>query len=423
MKNSFWNAMKFYLLEDAPDAGSGGGDLPDLDDVDFLAEGEDDDASDDNEGGEEEETGEDKSGKEEDTEEAEDTPDETEEPEEETEDPEDEETEENTEEQPEVTTDGKISVKILKEQYPDIFKKNPGLKDVIFREREYSKLGPIEDIRESVDKAQALDAMEETLLQGGIGELIDAVGQTSEDSVVKIADNFLPEIYSRSPQLFARITTPVIKHVLRSTFTRANNTGNKQLALAVQWVTRDLFENPDVIKATEIEQERPNPEAEKVKKERQEFYQQQLNTARSEVIDTITSRLKMSIKGRLDSNMSDFAKDALADKVISELSNTLAKDKAHMANLSSIWKKMQRGGITPEAKNRIISASLSRAKQVLPTVLSKVKANVKGKEGKKPVKGKEDKKEIPNQGRGKTPARSPAKLGRNVSDFDFISQP
>jgi hypothetical protein len=418
---------------DGPNAAGELPNLDSLDDVEFLAEGEDDansksddevdDDTDDTPDGDREE---DSKGEEDsDGEESEEDSEESEEDEES--DEEDEESEEEeTDEKPEVVgADGKISVKALKEKYPNIFKEVPGLKDVIYREREYSKLGPIDDVRESLAKAETFDNFESTLMQGGIGELLDAVAESNEEAAVTIAENFLPELYNRSKPLFAKVTMPVIKNVIRSTFVRANNTGNKQLALAVQYVSRELFETPDVLKATEIVEEQPDPREEQIKLERAKLHNTQITTARTDIVNGVTGRLRREILPKLDESMSEFVKDALTEKIINELNSTLRQDKAHMANLSSLWKKMSKTGYTNEAKSRIISASLARAKQVLPSVISRVKAKQAGKKtGDKKLVKKAGEKQIPNQKSSNlNRGRQNGKLSRNVSDFDFISQP
>lgn len=336
------------------------------------------------------------------------------------EDTEEEEPEEEDEEEEETIT-SHISVKALKEQYPDIFKKNPGLKDVIFREREFSKVfGSVDDAQEAAEQVQTFSTMQESLMGGDIGSLLDAIAESDESSAVAIANNFLPALYERSKPLFAKVTEPVIKAMIRSTYSRAMNTGNKQLALACQYLSRDVFENPDVMKATEFKEEAPDPRRDEIKQEREKLEVQRYQTARGEVYNAVVNRLKKDIVGRLDPKMSEFVRDATAQKILDELDSTLAKDKAHMAHLSSLYKKAQRVGYTSEAKSKIVAASLARAKTILPAVVNKVKAS-----GKKPVKKTEGTKQIPNQNAAKTSqGRSPVKkLDRTVSDYDFIKAP
>lgn len=337
---------------------------------------------------------------------------------------EEEEDEEEEEDKP-VLVDGRITVKGLKEQYPDIFKKNPALKDVIFREREYSKrFGSIEDADEASAKSELFDNFENTLLSGGIGELLDAVADTDQSAALKIAENFLPELYARSKPVFAKVTLPIVKGMLRNTFTRAQNQGNKQLALACQYISRDLFESSDVIRATEMEDSTPDPRLNEINRQRQEFHDSQINNARNDVLESVTSKLAKDIAARIPGSVSEFTRDALISKITDELDSTLFKDKAHMAHLSSLWKKMSKAGFSSEAKARIISASLGRARQVLPAVIAKVKSQSKnGNTTTKKVvaDGTKDRK-FPNQTGSKSRGSSPVKLDRNMSDFEFLSK-
>jgi len=398
------------IATETPDA------LGELDDTDFLGEGADDTKEEDST----EEVPDEKETPDEDVDEdettAEDETDETDETDEEA---------ETEEEETTILADGKISVKALKEQYPDIFKKNPGLKDVIFRERAFSKrFGSVEDAEEAFNKSESFDNFENTLLRGGIGQLLDAIADTDQSAALKCAENFLPELYARSKPIFAKVTMPIIKGVLRNTFTRAQNQGNKQLALACQYVSRDLFETPDVLKATEIEDNAPDPREDEINRKSQELFNQQITNSRNDILNVVKSRLARDITARIPGNLSDFTKQALVDKITDELDATLVKDKAHMTHLSSLWKKMSKAGFSSEAKSRIISASLGRARQVLPAVIAKVKAQQKNGNN-KPVTGekKETKgKSFPNQTSSKVRTGQPQKLDRNMSDFEFLSK-
>src|SRR5215510_7250797 len=251
----------------------------------------------------------------------------------------DEEAEDEPEEDSEKTvTPGRITVKGLKEQYPDIFKKNPGLKDVIFHEREYTKLfGNVEDAQEASAKANSFDNFEQTLMQGGIGELIDALADTNQESAVRVIENFLPEVYARSKPLFAKVTLPIFKGMIRNTFVRASNQGNKQLALACQYITRDLFETTDVMQATELEEQKPDPRLDEVNRQRNELFTQQISSARNDILNVVTSKLSRDISSHLRGNLSDFTREALTEKITDELDSTLFQDKAHMAHLQSLW--------------------------------------------------------------------------------------
>lgn len=358
---------------------------------------------------------------EEESEDTEKATDETKEGEEETE--EEDKDEESEEEEPEIeeVPDGRISVKGLKEQYPDIFKKNPGLKDVIFREREYSKhFGSVEDAQEAAQKVETLDNFERVIMEGDIGSFLDTIADSDTDTAVKLAENFLPALYDRSKPLFAKVTLPVVKATLRNTFIRANNTGNKQLALAVQYITRDLFENPDVIKATEYEPEKPDPRKKEIEQERAKLEQERYVGARTDILNVITNKLKKEIASKLDPKMSEFVRDATVSRIIDEIDSTLANDKAHMAHLSSLWKRVARSGFATEAKSKIISASLARARSVLPGALNRVNASSK----KSSVKKAGETKQIPSQTSSNTKqSRSTGKLDRSMSDYDFIKAP
>ena len=77
-----------------------------------------------------------------------------------------------------------------------------------------------------------------------------------------------------------------------------------------------------------------------------------------------------------DKGMTDFVKDAITDKIIDKVGSTIAKDQFFQRQLASLWKKAQREGFNSEAKSRIISAYLARAKKIVPSVRSEVRERV-----------------------------------------------
>ena len=71
--------------------------------------------------------------------------------------------------------------------------------------------------------------------------------------------------------------------------------------------------------------------------------------------------------------MKELTKKALVRQVISDIVEETAKDEAHHSRMQRLWSNAKRSSYASGHLSRIITASLERAKQVLPTYARKVR--------------------------------------------------
>lgn len=419
--NTFkWNFSNLMLrpLFDGPDS------LGDFDDgssdIDILEDGSDDDSTENSE--------EDSTESDDDVIVSEDDNDENTEPKSEEKPDEEEVDEEEQEEKPDGKEDetdpGKTTVKAVKAKYPTLFKEFPELKAAFFyRQQMAQHFGSIEDAKDAAEKAQNFEQFSESVESGDTGTILDAVAEMGQSVAVKFVDNFLPSLAERNPRLVARVTAPYVKQAIKLVFDEGTrlgeNASGKNLKLAAKYVAQHLFGEDDPSKFSG-EQQRVSPEQERFEKERADFARQQFNTASRDVTKVLQTRISKDVTKQVDPNgtMNEFMRDALVEKVDKEIQKVLAADKAHVARMTSLWKKATKDGYSSEAKSRIISAYLTRAKQSMPSVVAKVKAQ-----------GKVDKKQTP-ESKGTVPSQS-SKSGKSTqsgrvdyrrsSDLDILN--
>lgn len=328
---------------------------------------------------------------------------------------------ESTDQEEVETTNGRTTVKAIKAKFPDFFKTFPDLRDAFFREREFSKhFGSVEDAADAAEKAQNFEQFSTAVESGDTGTILDAVLELGESSAVKFAENFLPALLERSPKLTAKVTRPFVEKAIRMVFEAGNDSSpeGKNLKLAARYVAKHLFGEDDPSKFGSERQE-PNPERERFEKERRDFAQKQFSTATRDVEKVLDTRISKDVSKAVDPNgtMNEFMRDALIEKVNKEVQKVLAADKAHIARMTSLWRKATKDGYSSEAKSRIISAYLTRAKQSLPSVISKVKA-----QGKVAKKTTPEDKGVPNRsGSGRNTAPSGRVDYRRSSDLDILN--
>lgn len=345
---------------DAPDANSGGGSNtePVKTDVEVLEEGSDNAEEDESEESEEEQ--------EEDNEEESDTDDGSEDA--------DESDDDEELEEPQAKEENELTVKSLKKEFPEIFKKFPEVKDAIFRDREYTKLfGSIEDATEAAEKSQLLDSIGAQIAEGDSTELVQSLKKN--DSLETFTQSFMPNLFKTDKELYYKVTDDIINRALHAAVSHARKNGNKNLETATKYIAQFVFGEPE-LPNIEDRTTRQKSDAEKqLESERQRDYSAKLQEFEGSVHGSAREKLSRIIMEGLDpdNTMSDFTKEALRDKIIEQVGLTIAKDKIFQSQLNSLWRRAAREGLSKEAKSRIISAYLGRAKRIVPSVRAKIR--------------------------------------------------
>lgn len=322
-----------------------------------------------------------------------------------------------------------LSPKALKEYDPKIFKAFPELKDTIFQHREYNKLfGSVEEAAEAADKAQTFDEIAGSTLQGDPTELINALEKTGKDSLERFSTSFMEEIRKASTDLYYKITDPVIAKALKAAESHAGQRNDKNLRLAVQYLSHFIFGDKDVPVFEGGRKKEPDPERLQFEEDRRTAAEEHYREHERTVYDYTERKLETMIKEGLDPDnvYNNFVKEALADKVMSRIGQTLKMDKAFQGQMAALWKRAGKEGFSRESKQRIAHTYLAKAKRIMPAIRSKIRGDVKaGIDTKGKEKGKKD---IPSGGQGggtkKTISNDPKKIEwGKVTDMDILEAP
>lgn len=406
------NLYPFYAPEGD---GTGGGISDSADDIELLG---DDPEIEDKSNEDEDEVEEDEEGQEtkEDEEKVEDNKEEEQE-EEDTEETEEE--KENTEEEEEETKE--FSIKALKQAYPKLFKEFPEIKESIYRERKFTQIfGSVEDAEEAAEKAETFDVIANDVRSGNSRELLNSL---NEDQLKEFSLNFLPTLQSKNKDLFFAVTDRILSRALKAAVHHAHKTQDKNLAAASKFIARFAF-GEDEIPDFDNEKPKANPEKEAWEKEKLETQRAQLIEQENTVYRVTDEKLTNIINEGFssDDSMSSFVKSAIVEKIKIEVDSQIAKDKPFQAQITSLWKRAQREGFTKEAKSRITSAYLARARRIIPSVRAKIRS-----EANKPAAKKEnnsEKRQISSTSRGNAGKSTldPKKIDwKKVSDEDILA--
>src|SRR5271166_1191502 len=280
------------------------------------------------------------------------------------------------------------TIKQLTETYPDISKKFPSLKDMYFREAEYTKLFPtIDDAKEANENNDAFVATRDSVINGDGTKFISAIKEVSEKNLERFAANILPSLFKIHPAAFWRSANPLVEEVARAMFQKGVKEENESLQNAAKYLSDYFFGSTDIAegKKTTIIKDEIDP---KLEEDRTKFENERHTAFRGTIeSDTKTQLLKLidskdpkSGKSRLDPDgeFSIFIKTTIIDRIIADLGNQLQADTNHIRYMDSLWKKAVSSGRTDTDKARIVSAYLARAKSLIPTLRSKYVSEARG---------------------------------------------
>lgn len=265
----------------------------------------------------------------------------------------------------------------IKTKYPEIFKEFPDLRKAIFHEKEFLKIfGTVDEAKDAAQKAENMDYLISEIESGNLKPLIEGLKETNEQLLKTFASKVLPAIYTESKDLYFQIIDPILINVLKTVQQEGESTGNDNLKFSAQHVAKLLFGKIDVLEGKTTET-KTDPEREAFEAEKRKFMTERFNEARASVNNDITSGLNKIINEGLDNlNISGYLKKVIVKEVQTEVDVMLTQDTGHMSQMSSLWKKAANAGYPSEWLARITSTYLARAKPLVPSVRSKIKAEL-----------------------------------------------
>lgn len=388
------------------------------DDLKFLRSGEQDEAK---VGDEEIEEKEDKDDEEdeEDSKEGEDNDDV-----EEDEEKEDEEDEEETEEEPE-PTGSLITAKDLKGKYPDIFKKFPELRSVIYREQQYSTIfvDP-KEAQEAANNSDSFKEIESNLVSGQSAPLFKAIKIVDGADFNKLAAGILPALKEVDEAVFMEVIAVPLKQILRAALAHGKNSKDKNLEFSAQHIHNYIFSDMELDSKAKFESElkadKTNPEEDKYKKKLEELNARDHKAFKVEVDKEWLDGVRESFFDKFDPDgaFTKWAKDKMFQDCIVELNKQFSADARFQKSLEALWRQAKSQSYNPESKSRIVATALARAKQIIPQVRSSIRSAALAKEKSEDNKKKPFKvvKKEGQQQRSKPSSRDTSKM----SDLDII---
>lgn len=320
------------------------------------------------------------------------------------------------------------SIKEIKAKYPNLFKDFPDLRHMYFREQQYNQLFPtIDDAKVAAQRNEILGGFEDAIFErGNSAELLNALAENNK--LEPFLDNFLPTLLKGSPEDYIRITTPVLKQVLRSMKKEAESAGNKNLTNSIWHISNHLFDSDGEIPA-DAKKETPKVDPEKL------ALQERLdNIARSTEQDFARAtllrgkdKLEEIIAKNIDPKgvLTDFTKKAVIKETYETVMNKLKEDPKHRQLMGQLWKAAKKGNFTGEHRASLVNAFLARARTLVPEIRAKLRSEALGKKSvKTETTATKKKTHVPAGGSGgKVSGKVDTRKidWRNTSDKDIFS--
>lgn len=276
--------------------------------------------------------------------------------------------------------------KEITKKYPTLFKDFPHLRHAFFHAKEYRELFPtVEDAKEAIDSLENFKSLEESLGRGELEDIVNTLESLKglgDDVVPNLALSFLSSIKKIDQDLYYKVITPELVNFTRSMFNAGLRNENDNLKNAALVAAKHFFDDPKVASGEKDIKlpERETKKDDKLELDRQNFKRERYTVFYNDVVGDADTQLSEIVLDGLDpkSNMSEGMKELVVEKVLKEISKTLSSNSAHTARMNSLWKKANDNNFSSPYKSKIITAYLEAAKEVMPRIRSKIRANVLG---------------------------------------------
>ena len=271
------------------------------------------------------------------------------------------------------------SRKTILAKYPNFFKEFPGVEKAYFREQKFSEIYPsIKDAQVASEKAKTLDNFEQELLKGNTTNVLDAVKKEDQNAFNRLVDNYLPSLRQIDEKAYFHVTGTIVKGIIYNMVKNGREENNEELQEAARVLNQFVFNSTKYVPPTKLAKDddnKSNPEAEKLAKERQEFEQQRFQTAHQSISNRVNTLFTKVIEKSIDpkSTMTPYIKNNAMRDAHESLDKLLDKDARFKAVLTKAWEKARESNYNEESMDRLMKVIKNRAGALLPQVIKKAR--------------------------------------------------
>jgi hypothetical protein len=268
--------------------------------------------------------------------------------------------------------------KNVKKLAPDLFKKIPGLREALERDKAFGEVfSTVEEAQDASKNSGFLSAMYNDIASGDVkrtGNFLKAVQNTSKEAFEDFSHTVLDSIGELSPQLYGEVMLKPMKRALMAMYSDALKSGNRNLAAVAIHAHNYWFETQD-IKAPLEERKKATKtkEQEAWEKEKEQYEGTKAQEFRGGITEVVNHSMKLSITKELDGiKMDDYQKRNIIRDIFAGVDEVLGSDKRYLGGIQSLFDQAKSSKYSPDWKSRIVKAYLQRARQALPAIRNKV---------------------------------------------------
>lgn len=293
---------------------------------------------------------------------------------------------------------------ILKD-FPELFKKYPGLEKAYYREQQFTELlSTIEDAKEAVTKADILDKFESDVSQGNLENAIQAVKGSGEKAFNNLVDNYLPNLAKVDKDAYHHVVGNIVKTTIAAMINEGKSSNDDDLQAAARILNQFVFGTNQVIPPSMLSKpEQKNEKEEELNRREHQLREEKFNESRDAINTKVANVLKSTIEANIDpkESMTDYVRKNASREALEELETLLEKDTRLERMLNKLWLQAAKENFSRVSTDRIKNTYLSVAKTLLPSAIKKARIEALKGSGKRV---REDDEETGQSKRGPIPA-------------------
>lgn len=261
--------------------------------------------------------------------------------------------------------------------YPDIFKKFPAIEAAIYRDRQFTELFPTPaDAQESVDKAVAFDNLKQSIFESGKSkEILGSIKDEDPEVFKQVVDNLLVDLHEVDKEAYFHVIGTVASDLIYKMVQLAKSKNNESVGIAAQILNQVVFGTDEYVPAQKLAKQLQKDDS--VAKEREELNRTKFDDAITDVSSRTDNLILKGIDAMIDKEgaMTPYVKKIAVKEAFDECHALIAKDKAFITVMNGMWKRAVANGLQKDGLDKIKSAYLSKAKTVLPKLITKARNN------------------------------------------------
>ena len=215
---------------------------------------------------------------------------------------------------------------------------------------------------------------------GDISSVLRAAKSENQESLNRIADNYLPALRAVDQQAYYHVLGNVIKDTIITMVKEGRALGEQgaPLQAAANVLNQFVFGSQNFQPPKPLSQQ-IRPEDRNREEQRQWQDQQRVMGAFESTKDDLQVRADNVLKSTIDQhidpnkNMTDFVRKNATREAFEKLENLMSKDTRFRSILDRLWERAFQSNFDKNSTDKIKSAYFSKAKTLLPSVIKRAR--------------------------------------------------